>query len=187
MIVFGKQDGEALSRIHLGTAFGLGRHGVESEHPSFDESRRQKRFESTDFMLLVLDVDLEKDNACGHIVGAELMPWVSFFARCPYGFAIESSLCMLQIPHLGLQAAWLISTTLLRFPSRKEGGEQIRTHLSSKTLQHPLVRHLARHRCALSLKRGCQRFSSQTSPLGGSFQSGLTCHLGQTKQAKQDR
>jgi hypothetical protein len=63
LIVFGNQDGEALSLINLGTAFGLGLHSVESEHPSFDESRRQKRFESTDFMLLVLDVDLEKDNA----------------------------------------------------------------------------------------------------------------------------
>jgi hypothetical protein len=103
-----------------------------------------------------------------------------FFAGRPHGFAINGDVCMREIPSLGLQAAWLVCTALLGFPASKEGRQLLVQLLSIKSIEDPFIGHLARHCRSLEPKASSKLIGSQTDPLGGSFEAGLSCHLCQT-------
>ena len=125
LIVFGNQDVKASPAVNLRAQVGLRMHRIQREDPSLNERRREERLERADLILLLCHVDLEEYDARGHIVGTELMDGFCLLACRPNGFAVNGYVCVLARPGLCLQAAWLVSTPLLGFPSRKEGGKQV--------------------------------------------------------------
>src|SRR5579883_1063257 len=115
------------------------------------------------------------------------MNGLGFVAGGPQRFPINGHLRMLHISRFGLQAAWLVSASLLRFPTRKEGSQHLAEQMDIDDLSDPLVCHLAGHPRPFETKAHRQHFPSQTYPLGCSFQAGLSCQFGQHQQAEQDR
>ena len=106
--------------MDLRTQLSLCMHCIHTNNPSFNQGRREERFECTDLILLLCNIAVSEHRSRGHIIATEQMHWMGLCVGRAKGFAINGQLRMLTMALARLKSAGFGSTALLYFPANKE-------------------------------------------------------------------
>jgi hypothetical protein len=124
LIIFGDEHIRSPKLVQLSTQLSLGMHRIQGQNPPFDQCWGDKRFESTDLILLLADSGLPEHCSSRHVIATQLMNRMGLLAGSAQGFSVNSQVSMIAGALPRLKATGLIAAALLSLEANEEGGEQ---------------------------------------------------------------